>query len=159
MSNDKKCIPDGTPKFCTYCGACKHEPCKSGCGSAHFSNREHCAYCGHYISSDFGECGCPGRYPGSGYKSKDGCFITTAVLRNIGILDDKCYELETFRKFRDTYIQTNHPNLVDEYYVIAPTIVAKLNETKARTANKGFAIVGRNCKVQRQFFGSTFVQN
>ena len=25
--------------------------------------------------------------------------------------------------------------------------------------HKGFAIVGRNCKVQRFFFGSTFVQN
>jgi len=26
------------------------------------------------------------------------------------------------------------------------------------TANKGFAMIGRNCKVQRQFFGSTFMQ-
>ena len=26
-------------------------------------------------------------------------------------------------------------------------------------ANKGFAIVGENCKVQRYFFDSTFVQN
>ncbi len=32
-------------------------------------------------------------------------------------------------------------------------------EKEARTANKGFAIVGRNCKIQRYFFGSTFVQN
>ena len=38
---------------------------------------------------------------------------------------------------------------------------------KSRTANKGlplvraspFAIVGRNCKVQQLFFGSTLVQN
>ena len=30
---------------------------------------------------------------------------------------------------------------------------------KRAATNKGFAIVGQNCKVQRQFFGSTFVQN
>jgi len=30
---------------------------------------------------------------------------------------------------------------------------------RSPATNKGFAIVGRNCKVQRQFFGSTFVQN
>jgi len=30
---------------------------------------------------------------------------------------------------------------------------------KTAAANKGFAIVGRNCKVQLQFFGSTLAQN
>lgn len=35
-----------------------------------------------------------------------------------------------------------------------------MTDLKTTTAgNKGFAIVGRNYKVQRQFFGSTFVQN
>ena len=46
-------------------------------------------------------------------------------------------------------------------------LVAKLNKnkgcktrtTRTPACNKGFAIVGRNCKVQRQLFGSTFVQN
>ena len=34
-----------------------------------------------------------------------------------------------------------------------------LEQTEKAAANKGFAIVGRNCKVQRLFFGSTFAQN
>ena len=35
----------------------------------------------------------------------------------------------------------------------------KIKEKQAQSHNKGFAIVGRNCKVQRLFFGLTFVLN
>ena len=34
-----------------------------------------------------------------------------------------------------------------------------MTERKAQSHNKGFAIVGQNCKAQQLFFGSTFVQN
>ena len=37
--------------------------------------------------------------------------------------------------------------------------MVKTDEEKRAAYNKGFAIVGRNCKVQQLFFGSTFVQN
>ena len=33
------------------------------------------------------------------------------------------------------------------------------NNIKKTGANKGFAIVGRNCKIEQLFFGSTFVKN
>jgi hypothetical protein len=38
--------------------------------------------------------------------------------------------------------------------------ILELSQQRKKTgANKGFAIVGRNCKVQRISFGSTFLQN
>ena len=61
--------------------------------------------------------------------SKDeGCFITTAVCDSFGKPDD-CFELTTFRKFRDTWL-VNQPDgkaLIAEYYSIAPRIVANIN--------------------------------
>ena len=56
------------------------------------------------------------------------CFITTAVCENLDKPDD-CYELTTFRKFRDEWL-TNQPDgkdLIAEYYSIAPQIVNKIN--------------------------------
>lgn len=61
-----------------------------------------------------------------GFKQKY-CFITTAVCEYLGKPDD-CYELTTFREFRDGYLM-NTPGgkeLVQEYYNIAPTIVKKI---------------------------------
>ena len=57
-------------------------------------------------------------------KKDEGCFITTAVCLSFGKADD-CYELMTFRRFRDTWLinQPDGKNLIAEYYAIAPTIV------------------------------------
>lgn len=62
------------------------------------------------------------------YKNKKSCFITTAVCDNSGKPDD-CYELTTFRKFRDEWlvVQLDGKSLIAEYYEIAPRIVANIN--------------------------------
>ena len=56
------------------------------------------------------------------------CFITTAVCKSLGKPDD-CYELKTFRKFRDDWLinQLDGKSLIGEYYSIAPQIVEKIN--------------------------------
>ncbi len=63
----------------------------------------------------------------TGFKQKL-CFITTAVCQTMDKPDD-CYELNAFRRFRDEYMsQTEHGKaLVEEYYTIAPAIIAYLN--------------------------------
>ena len=60
---------------------------------------------------------------------KDGCFITTAVCDNFGKADD-CYELKTFRHFRDNWLvnQIDGEKLIQQYYSIAPQIVKNINE-------------------------------
>ena len=56
------------------------------------------------------------------------CFITTAVCQSRGLPDD-CAELTAFRAFRDGYLRTcpDGAALIDEYYNIAPGIVACIN--------------------------------
>jgi hypothetical protein len=58
-----------------------------------------------------------------------GCFITTAMCDYYNKADN-CYELETLRKFRDSYLSTTEElrGLVKEYYEIAPKLVEKINE-------------------------------
>ena len=53
------------------------------------------------------------------------CFITTAVCQSRGLPDD-CAELTAFRAFRDGYLRAcpDGAALIDEYYNIAPGIVA-----------------------------------
>ena len=55
------------------------------------------------------------------------CFITTAVCRRQGKPDD-CYELTAFRHFRDRELLPTAEGaaLVEEYYRIAPAIVASV---------------------------------
>ena len=64
----------------------------------------------------------------SGKVDRPPCFITTAVCDSFDKADD-CYELTTFRKFRDKWLvkQSDGKSLVDEYYNIAPKIVEKIN--------------------------------
>lgn len=61
-------------------------------------------------------------------KQNSGCFITTAVCDIFGKSDD-CYELTTFRNFRDNWLanQSDGNSLIYEYYAIAPQIVDKIN--------------------------------
>lgn len=61
-------------------------------------------------------------------KRTEGCFITTAVCNSFN-KPDNCYELTMFRDFRDNWLlkQADGRELIEEYYVIAPKIVEKIN--------------------------------
>lgn len=64
----------------------------------------------------------------SGFKRKF-CYITTAVCSTMGKPDD-CYELNSFRAFRDGYLmeQEEGAAVVRDYYDIAPTIVKHIDQ-------------------------------
>lgn len=64
-----------------------------------------------------------------GIKSKGFCYITTAICELEGKPDD-CYELTTFRRFRDEYLlaQPEGKGLVDKYYETAPRIIKAIEE-------------------------------
>lgn len=90
------------------------------------------------LSGDFGSAaatgigyafgGPVGGFIGNVVGSLFGCFLTTAVCDYMDLPDDNEY-LNTLRKFRDEYVRPNYPELVEEYYRIAPAIV---NYIKAR---------------------------
>ncbi|WP_343209820.1 CFI-box-CTERM domain-containing protein [Anaerolentibacter hominis] len=63
-----------------------------------------------------------------GFRKRKICYITTAVCETFG-KSDRCYELMRFRQFRDDYLlkQENGEELVQEYYSIAPAIVASID--------------------------------
>lgn len=63
-----------------------------------------------------------------GFRRSIFCYITTAVCKSLGRPDD-CYELNTLRKYRDTYLLATEEGrrMVDEYYNIAPTIVKRID--------------------------------
>ena len=63
------------------------------------------------------------------------CFITTAVCQSRGLPDD-CAELTAFRAFRDGYLRAcpDGAALIDEYYNIAPGIVACIDICGDRSA-------------------------
>lgn len=67
------------------------------------------------------------------YTSDSSCYITTAVCNSFGKADD-CYELTLFRNFRDSYLlkMPEGKQLVEEYYVKAPKIVAQINTLPER---------------------------
>lgn len=64
----------------------------------------------------------------------EGCYITTAICEEFGKPDD-CYELTSFRNFRDTWLkqQPGGQNLIAQYYKTAPTIVELINKQPNRT--------------------------
>lgn len=88
--------------------------------------------------------------------SGGGCFITTATLQAIKSNNDNCDELIEFRKFRDEVLLLSPSDklLVETYYVIAPKIVALINEDKNSKAiytmlwtnyiSKGFELLKAN---------------
>lgn len=82
-------------------------------------------WCKEYPKFRFGK----GSYEelSTGFKQKL-CFITTAVCQTMNKPDD-CYELNAFRRFRDEYMSRTEQgkSLIEEYYTIAPAIVAYLN--------------------------------
>ena len=75
--------------------------------------------------------GSGGKSVAGGIGSMLGCFITTAICEREGLADD-CDILQTFRAFRDTYMQSTPANIavVNEYYKIAPAILAKIQARK-----------------------------
>jgi len=60
---------------------------------------------------------------------QNGCFITTAACRTLG-KGDNCYELNSFREFRDRWLkqQKDGHHLIEEYYSLAPVIVDNINK-------------------------------
>ena len=65
----------------------------------------------------------------------DGCYLTTAcVVANH--LPDDCDELQTLRRYRDTYLKNKRNGNADimEYYSIAPKIVSSINAADNSTA-------------------------
>lgn len=65
-----------------------------------------------------------------GFNSRRWCFITTAVCDTLGRPDD-CYELNTFRRFRDGWLskQADGVELINEYYVLAPMLVERMKQS------------------------------
>ncbi len=63
-----------------------------------------------------------------GFKLQTGCYITTAVCGSFG-KGDNCYELMTFRAFRDGYLRKRPDGeaMIWEYYKTAPAVVAAIN--------------------------------
>lgn len=61
--------------------------------------------------------------------SGSGCFLTTACVKAKGLPDD-CDELETLRKYRDTWLtsQSFGKEDIKTYYDIAPQIVEKIDK-------------------------------
>ena len=65
-----------------------------------------------------------------GNSSSGGCYLTSACVYAKGLPDD-CYELETLRKYRDTWLKGSAEGLtlVAQYYETAPKIVSAINDT------------------------------
>ena len=66
-------------------------------------------------------------------EEESNCFLTTSCVKYFQ-LDDKCYELETLRKYRDKYLlkSTEGKELVNQYYILAPDLVKKLESSENR---------------------------
>lgn len=77
-------------------------------------------YCRNYDYAD-----CP-IYKGD---TSGGCYLTSACMYAKGLPDD-CYELETLRHFRDTWLNKTEEGkeIIKMYYEIAPKIVSAIND-------------------------------
>ena len=79
-----------------------------------------------YIKSD-------SKKSSSGSSNSSGCYLTTACVVSRGLPDD-CIELQTLRSFRDSYLASlpNGHAEIDQYYQIAPAIVANIDKQSNR---------------------------
>lgn len=79
-------------------------------------------YCRNY---DYGDC------PIYKDEPSGGCYLTSACMFAKG-LPDNCYELETLRHYRDTWLMASEEgrNIVRQYYEIAPKIVSAINDSE-----------------------------
>ncbi len=71
-----------------------------------------------------------------------GCYITTAVCEK-NKKTDNCYELETFRRFRDEWLanQSDGQQLIRKYYMLAPKIVELID--KSQDSDRIYAEINR----------------
>lgn len=62
-----------------------------------------------------------------------GCYLTTACVEFKGLSDD-CTQLQTLRRFRDSYIRsrTDGEQILNRYYTLAPEIVTAIQASLAR---------------------------
>ncbi|MGI6012367.1 MAG: CFI-box-CTERM domain-containing protein [Ruminococcus sp.] len=104
-----------------------------------------CGSCKHYtFEGDYSKGYCSMRrtyyYPDDSCQywtdrggSSGFCFLTTACCEYKGLPDD-CRELETLRRFRDTYLKQKPygQEMIDCYYEDAPEIVKKLKKHPER---------------------------
>ena len=77
--------------------------------------------------------------------TKIGCFLTTACLKHMpNSFDDKCYELEMLRWFRDIFVTKDDK---EYYYKIAPKIVETINkkENAEKIYETIYYYVVKNC--------------
>lgn len=67
------------------------------------------------------------------YKNASRCFITSAVCLTLG-KSDNCEELTVMRLFRDEWLRKQPGGLerIEEYYNIAPVIVAQIDKSPER---------------------------
>lgn len=104
---------------------------------SYYTFRQNDYYCtkkGDYVNSDvyykycrnWDYADCP-IYKGD---TSGGCYLTSACMYAKS-LEDNCYELETLRHFRDTWLKQTADGeaLIKKYYEVAPKIVSAINET------------------------------
>lgn len=79
-------------------------------------------YCRDY---DYGDCPI---YKGGSSSDSGGCYLTSACVAAKGLADD-CYELQTLRHFRDTYLRAKESGAsdIEHYYCTAPRIVYEIS--------------------------------
>ena len=120
---------------CTECGCKFVRPYKGqSCSFCYHTNTlsysrgtVKCSYCGEDYNCVYcDECGKLLILK----KCEVGCFITAACCEALGLSDD-CYELSSFRDFRDNWLrlQNGGESLIKEYYEIAPKIVTAINNS------------------------------
>jgi len=49
------------------------------------------------------------------------------------VFDDDCAELTLLRRLRDNFVKINHPEVVEQYYRVAPQIVAAIDNIPERS--------------------------
>ena len=112
--------------------------------------RGHCGYCKEYTYEGEDKKGFCSHFRDSYYPNDSckhqinldynkNCFLTTACCQYQNLPDD-CIELQTLRRFRDTWLikQDFGSDIIDLYYKDAPNIVDAIeqNQHKEQTWNK-----------------------
>ena len=107
--------------------------CRS-CKYYEFSGENSKGYCSWFKAYYYADDSCKHYEEGSS-SSSGGCFFTTACCKYKGLPDD-CAELETLRRFRDTYLKETEygSELIRTYYESAPALVERIEASKERDA-------------------------
>lgn len=103
----------------------KCEDCKYYDSNTRERGKGYCEYYKEYRWPDSNTCS---HFEGDS-GSSGACYLTTACTASRNLPDD-CYELETLRRFRDTYLVSlsNGAEEIKEYYNVAPRIVEEINK-------------------------------